>query len=119
MKVSLASFRDADREEFDWGTIHWLVSGKLGSSDSMTFGKVIIKVGQANPHHGHSNCDEILHLLSGRLEHSAGDEVLRMEPGDTMSIPKGVVHNAKAVGDEDAVMVIAFSSAHRETIGES
>ena len=112
--------RPADGEvlDFDWGRIVWLASGGLGNSETMTFGRVTIKAGQANPRHRHPNCDEILHLLSGRLEHSLGDERFPMEPGDTVSIPTGIFHNARSIGDEDAVMIIAFSSADRETEGE-
>lgn len=104
--------------DFDWGQITWLVSGAQGSSKVMTFGRVTIKAGQANPRHRHPNCDEILHLLSGQVEHSLGDEKSLMNPGDTISIPTGVVHNARALGDEDAMMVICFSSADRQTQGE-
>ena len=112
--------RPADGEtlDFDWGRIAWLASRGLGNSETMTFGRVTIRAGHANPRHRHPNCDEVLHLLSGRLEHTLGDERFEMGPGDTVSIPTGVFHNARALGDEDAVMVIAFSSADRETEGE-
>lgn len=101
--------------DFEWGRIVWLVSSGLGNSETMTFGRVTIKAGQANPVHRHPNCDEILHLLSGQLEHSLNGEKFTMEAGDTISIPTGDWHNARATGDEDAVMLIAFSSADRQT----
>jgi quercetin dioxygenase-like cupin family protein len=41
-----------------------------------------------------------------------------MNPGDTVSIPSGVVHNATNIGSEDAVLTISFSSAYRESVGE-
>ena len=103
---------------FDWGHINWLVSRELGNSSEMTFGLVTIKVGAANPRHRHPNCDEILHLISGQIEHSLDDEKFEMNAGDTISIPTGVWHNAKTIGDADAQMVICFSSADRETQGE-
>jgi quercetin dioxygenase-like cupin family protein len=109
---------DGEILDLDWGRIVWLVSRSLGNSTTMTFGRVTIKAGQANPRHRHPNCDEILHLLSGRLEHSLGDERFVMEPGDTISIPTGVWHNARALGGEDAEMSISFSAADRETEGE-
>lgn len=104
--------------ELPWGRIVWLVSRSLNNSTTMTFGRVTIKAGQANPRHRHPNCDEILHLLSGRLEHTLGDQRHIMEAGDTISIPTGVLHNARALGDTDAEMTIAFSSADRETESE-
>ena len=107
----------ADGEVVDQplGELRWLASRKLGNSGTMTFGRVIIPAGVANPRHRHPNCDEILHLLSGNIEHSLGDQCFTMEPGDTISIPAGVWHNARALGDKDAEMVISFSSADRET----
>ena len=63
-------------------------------------------------------CEEVLHLLYGTIVHSIGDEAVEMSAGDTVVIPPHVVHNARNVGTEDAVMLIAFSSADRQTVGE-
>jgi quercetin dioxygenase-like cupin family protein len=109
----------ASAQEFDWGRLEWLVSGAAGTSQTMTFGRVTIRAGQANPRHRHPNCDEILHLLAGRLEHTLGDQSFTMEAGDTISIPAGIFHNARALGPDDAQMVICFSSADRQTEMES
>lgn len=118
--MSSAMRKSADGEVLDlpWGRIVWLVSRGLGNSTTMTFGRVTIQAGQANPRHRHPNCDEVLHLISGRLEHTLGDERILMEAGDTISIPTGVWHNATALGETDAEMAIAFSSPDRETEGE-
>jgi quercetin dioxygenase-like cupin family protein len=104
--------------EFDWGRIVWQASRSLGNSTTMTFGLVTIKAGLENPRHRHPNCDEILHVLSGQIEHSLGDERFVLNAGETISIPTGAWHNARALGHENAQMVICFSSADRETEGE-
>jgi quercetin dioxygenase-like cupin family protein len=98
-----------------WGKLTWLASREVGNSTTMTFGRVIIPAGQTNPRHRHPNCDEILHLLSGRLEHSLGGEKFLLSPGDTISIPAGQWHNAHALDSMNAEMVICFSSADRQT----
>ena len=98
-----------------WGKLTWYVSRQLGNSTTMTFGRVIIPANRTNPRHRHPNCDEILHLLAGRIEHSLEDERFILEAGDTLSIPAGPWHNARALGGLDAEMVICFSSADRET----
>ncbi len=108
-------FADAEIVDQPWGELRWLVSRKLGNSTTMTFGRVVIPAGVSNPRHRHPNCDEVLHLLSGRIEHSIGDQLCVLEPGDTISIPAGTWHNARALDDADAEMVISFSSADRET----
>jgi quercetin dioxygenase-like cupin family protein len=98
-----------------WGRITWLVAGSIGNSDKLTFGTVLIKAHHANPIHRHPNCDEILHVVCGKIEHTLGDKRFVMKAGDTISIPAGILHNARALGDTDAEMVICFSSADRQT----
>ena len=84
----------------------------------MTVGEAVIKPGQQNPRHYHPNCDEVLHVVRGRILHTMGSRQAEMSTGDTVSIPTGVHHNARNIGTEDAVLAISFSSAHREVIGE-
>ena len=101
--------------DFDWGRIIWLVSGEQGNSQTLTFGRVTIKAGHANMRHRHPNCDEILHVVSGQIEHTLGGESSRMGPGDTISIPTNMPHNARTISAEDAEMLICFSAADRQT----
>ena len=99
----------------DWGWLAWPVSREAGNCETMTLGRVCIRAGQANPPHRHGNCDELLYLLSGRLDHYADDVgTLRMAPGDVIVIPAGVAHNAQCVGEGDAEMIVVYSSAQRE-----
>lgn len=100
-----------------WGELFWHTSAELKNSQVLTTGTAIIKPGQANPRHYHPNCDEVLHVISGRIQHTMNEVTVEMGPGDTVSIPRGVLHNAKNVGDTDAVLSIAFDSAYREVIG--
>ncbi|WP_220093834.1 cupin domain-containing protein [Gryllotalpicola protaetiae] len=101
-----------------WGKLVWFVSGPQESSETMTVGRCYISPNQQNGRHYHPNCDEVLHVLQGEIEHSAGDERVIMRAGDTISIPAKVIHNARNLGAEEAVMVISFSSPYREAIGE-
>ncbi len=105
-------------QEFDWGHIDWHVSGPLGNSDTLTTGIAHVNVGAANPRHYHPNCDEVLHVLKGHIRHTMDDVTVEMKAGDTVSIPKGVYHNATNIGDEQAVLLISFDTAWREVIGE-
>jgi quercetin dioxygenase-like cupin family protein len=101
-----------------WGRLEWMVSGAIGNSDTMTVGRCTIDPGQQNPPHYHPNCDEVLHVVSGTIDHRLGDEQLPMSAGDTISIPAGTVHNARNVGSEPAILMIAFSTPDREVVGE-
>ncbi len=105
-------------EEQEWGRLEWMVSGALGNSSTMTIGRCYIRPGLQNPRHYHPNCDEVLHVLQGSIEHSLDDRVFAMGAGDTVSIPAGMVHNARNVGTDEAIFVIAFSTPDREVVGE-
>jgi quercetin dioxygenase-like cupin family protein len=110
--------KDAVIQTFDWGELHWYANSQIGNSQTMTVGQCILKPGCENPRHFHPNCDEILRVVQGRIQHSIADEAVEMGPGDTISIPADIVHNALNIGTEDAIMMIVFSSSERQTVGE-
>lgn len=101
-----------------WGHLEWCVSAEIGNSETMTVGKCFIDVGEANGRHYHPNCDEILTVLRGQIIHSWNDDERLMGVGDVISIPQGVVHNARNVGTVVAELAISFSSAYRKTCDE-
>jgi quercetin dioxygenase-like cupin family protein len=95
-----------------------MVAGRLGNSSTLTVGKCYIGPGLENPRHCHPNCDEVLHVLQGDIEHSLNGHTFRVSSGATVSIPKGSMHNARNLGAEEAVLLIVFSSPDRKTIEE-
>jgi len=110
---------DVPEQQFDWGKLRWFASGSLGNSKDMTIGQCIIKPGCENPRHSHPDCEEALHVLSGKVWHSVkGEDDYEMNVGDTIVIPPNVVHNARNIASADAVLMIAFSTPERKTVGE-
>jgi quercetin dioxygenase-like cupin family protein len=107
---------DVASEDYPWGRLDWFVSRALGNSDKLTVGRCQIDPGGANAPHYHPNCDEVLHVLRGRIRHRLGDEYVEMTEGDTISIPTGEVHNAENIGSERAVLLITFSTADRQVV---
>ncbi len=101
-------------KETEWGSLLWLASREIGNAEGLTVGRVVIKAGKSNPRHGHANCEEVLYLLSGKLDHSIGPEHVMMGPGDTITVPAGVYHNAVSIGEEDADMIVVYSEGTRE-----
>ncbi|WP_022885532.1 cupin domain-containing protein [Glaciibacter superstes] len=114
----LSAAKDVRIDSQSWGHLEWMVSGALENSDTLTMGKCFIQPGQNNPVHHHPNCDEVLHVISGRIRHRVGDEYVEMAAGDTISIPKGAIHNAANIGDEPCELLICFDTAYREVVGE-
>jgi len=99
-----------------WGSLQWLVNGDTAPGTAMTLGRVTFKPGQSNPAHAHPNCDEILFVVAGSLEHSLPEGgSVRLEPGDCIALPRGCGHSAKNIGDTDAVVIVAFNAPDRKT----
>ena len=107
---------DAARVPMPSGALTWFASRQLGNSETMTVGRATLPPGGMNPRHFHPNCEEVLHVLHGKILHTMGDDEAEMATGDTITIPAGVVHNARNIGDTDALLLICFSSADRETV---
>lgn len=110
--------RDVVVETQPWGRLEWMVSGAIGTSATLTVGKCFLGPGASNPVHHHPNCDEVLHVLRGRIRHRVGDAYTELVAGDTISIPRGAIHNAQNVGDEECELLICFDTAQRQVIGE-
>ena len=106
----------AETLTFDWGTIAWQINGDLVPGATITLGVVEINAGAQNPLHYHPNCEEVLHLLSGQLDHRIGDEIVHMHAGDTIHVPTGVHHQGVNPGDTVARMVVAYPTGHREMV---
>lgn len=105
---------DARRKDTSWGSLTWLASDEIGNCPSMTVGRVVIRAGHSNPAHAHDNCDEVLYLLAGRLEHAVDERTVTMNPGDTLVVPAGCMHHARSTGEVDADMIVTYSAGRRE-----
>jgi quercetin dioxygenase-like cupin family protein len=109
----------AERIEADWGDLTWWAKRSLGNSGTMTIGRCRIKPGHGNPPHRHPNCGEVLVVMSGRITHTgAGGVEVELGAGDCVSIPPGIPHRARNIGDTVAELYISFDSADRQVEGE-
>ncbi|MCG3148735.1 MAG: hypothetical protein PCFJNLEI_02180 [Verrucomicrobiae bacterium] len=113
-----ATTTETARRFEDWGELRWLAGRKQGNAAGLTLGRVRIKQGASNPRHAHFNCEEVLYLMTGELIHTIGPDSVRLLAGDTLTIPRGVFHNATSVGVVDADMIVAYDSADRDFVLE-
>jgi quercetin dioxygenase-like cupin family protein len=117
--IYISRDNQAQRQEFGWGDLTWFASRALGNTDEMTVGRCVLKPGARNGRHYHPNCSEILVVIRGRIRHTiANDQETELSEGDTVSVPPNTWHCATNVGETDAILFIAFSSADRQTIAE-
>lgn len=114
-RMTLKPFAEVEAQEFDWGWIRWTMNAEHDPNATMTFGVVYLKPHQTNPLHMHPNADEILHVLKGSCEHRMGDRWVKMGPGDTIRIPKGVAHNARTL-DQPCRVVAVYDTGKRQFV---
>lgn len=113
-KVSRWSDHDVDITS--WGKLVWQVSADRKNSENLTVGICYIDPGKANGRHYHPNCEEVLTVVRGRIVHTWENEEIEMQQGDSITVPPGIVHNARNIGDDVAELGICFSSAYRDTV---
>jgi quercetin dioxygenase-like cupin family protein len=58
--------------------------------------------------------EEILYLMSDRVEHSVEEKKITASAGDVFTVGPGVYHQATNTGSEDAHMIVAYSEGNRE-----
>lgn len=110
---------EVPREAYAWGEIHWLTSQATNGAKELTLGFTSVAPGGRNPLHRHPNCEEVLYVISGEIEHIVeGAPKARLRGGEAILIPRNLKHQAINIGSVPAVLLVAFSSAQRETILE-
>jgi quercetin dioxygenase-like cupin family protein len=118
-KIIVSRAKDYRTMAQAWGELTWFVSAEQGNCASMTVGQATLKPGMESLRHVHPNCDEVLHVIQGTISHSLENgQRVEMSAGDTITIPLGIAHNARNIGNDEAVMIISFSSAQRKVVNQ-
>lgn len=116
LEAYVSRAQDGQRTSTNWGELNWKITEISMAGTEMTFGTCLIRPGERNPLHSHPNCEEFLYVVSGRCEHRLGDDVVTLEPGDTIRIPRNVRHWARALGPDPLFALIMFSSGQRQAV---
>lgn len=112
--LRVQSFDRVAEEKAPWGSLRWLMNGKLDPQSTITLGVVEIHSGQSNPLHVHANCEEVIYVLSGTCEHRVGKQTVVLKAGDVLHIPAGVPHAAKVLGNQPMRSVVVYNSGQRQ-----
>lgn len=60
------------------------------------------------PRHSHDDAEQVVLMLSGRIEMTIDDQAFEMQEGDVAIIPKHTLHTGRTL-DEDAVFYEIFA----------
>jgi len=101
----------------EWGSAVSLANKALSGS-SISVIRMLLHPRHSGRKHRHANADEVICLTRGQVRVQAGDETQALQPGDSLSIPAGLVHQIENVGSDNAEMMIAYSTGEREYAAE-
>ncbi len=96
-----------------WGSMEWLVDAGLQPGARVSLARMVVLAGCVSERHRHPNCDEAVYVISGRIEQQVGPSLTTLGPGDGIHIPAGAAHCSRALGDQDAVLIVAYSAGER------
>ncbi len=70
--------------------------------------------GWSLPAHRHRNEAETIHIVEGDFEMEVDGRRVRLSPGETVHVPRGVIHSGANSGDRPGLRVLLFSPAGME-----
>jgi quercetin dioxygenase-like cupin family protein len=88
--------------------IRYLVDGSKTASLGI-FELTVPPASNVPPPHSHSNNEEIVYVLEGKLRYTVGSETRDLMPGQTMHTPRGNVHGFSNPFDSPARALIVMS----------
>lgn len=106
----------ASPETTDFGSVHWAVRADDPSGAEQTVGLAVFDAGKSNVEHTHPDCEEIVYVLEGEVEHTLGDQRTLLRAGDLIVVPRGVPHRLINEGDAPVRAFIVFSSPDRRFV---
>lgn len=97
-------------------SMQWLMQDDDRNAAGLSLAKMIIDVGVTSELHRHTNCNECIHVLEGRIRQRIGETWIELCAGETCLIPEGVQHQSQNIDLDAAVLMIAYSSGKREYV---
>jgi quercetin dioxygenase-like cupin family protein len=79
----------------------------------LTVGLAIFDAGKSNVEHVHPNCEEVVFVLDGEVEHTLGDQRATLRAGDLIVVPRGIAHRLLNTSERPVRAYIVFSAPDR------
>jgi len=96
-----------------WGSMEWLVDSSLIDGAQISVAKMKLNPLATSPMHKHSNCDEVIHVLSGEAIQRVNDQYISISTGNTVLIPMNSKHQIINNTHSEVVLLISYSEGSR------
>src|SRR5580658_7244224 len=73
--------------------------------------EMTLPVGSSPPLHVHDNLDDTWYILEGQMAVRCGDDELIAGAGHWVSMPRGVPHTFRVIGDSEARILLVHDNA--------
>ena len=81
--------------------------------------EMTLPVGSSPPLHVHHSLDDTWYILDGRMVMRCGGDVLVVGAGHSVSMPRGVPHTFRVMGDREArILLVHDNASFRDLIRE-
>ena len=97
--------REARPETLDWGRLAWLSNPPKTGAEHLTVIEVTLAPSKGHNFHKHPDQEEVIYVLSGKVEQWIGYDKHMLGPGDSAHIPADAVHASFNIGEGDARLV--------------
>lgn len=91
-----------EREQLDWGTLGWVSRPATTSASELVVIEVLLTPGHGHNFHKHPDQEEVIYVLEGEVEQWLESEKRLLGRGDSLFIPKDVVHASFNVSAQPA-----------------
>ena len=106
----------AAAERTDFGSVHWAVRDGDPPGSEQTIGVATFEAGKSNVEHVHPNCEEVVYVLEGEVEHTLGAQTTTLRAGDLIVVPRGAPHRLINTSGAACRAYIVFSSPDRQFV---
>jgi len=100
-------------EATPFGSVEWAVRAGHPDDAESTVGLAVFDAGASNVEHVHPECEEVVYVLDGEVEHTLGEQSTLLRAGDLIVVPRGVPHRLLNKSDSPVRAYIVFSSPER------
>ncbi|MFO1037741.1 MAG: cupin domain-containing protein [Geminicoccaceae bacterium] len=102
---------EATADTLDWGRITSLIRPANTGAKDLAIVHAHFFVGKGHDFHRHPRQEEVIYVLSGKIEQWVDRQKHLLGPGDAAFIPADTVHASFTVGEEEASILAVFGPA--------
>ena len=97
--------KDTPQELLDWGSLRWMSHPPSTGAGQLTVIEVMLQPGKGHDFHKHPEQEEVIYVVSGRVEQWLEQEKRDLYFGDSLFIPADTVHASFNTGVNPVILL--------------